>query len=1829
MSYLTEAEIQEINQDSLNALIRITTQWSGDFSLTFVKCNYDKLQKKIIQQLRNYCPVAVEEMILNPYTENLYSTIIQQLDQKKLAGLIIFGLDNLTQLEAVLQATKYVREEFRNLNFPVILWVNNRTLNQLIRSAHDFYNWGTTIEFFATQNELIQLIQKTGDRIYQQVLDYGAGVFLDNPTLGLETGENGCQELETARQELQERGVNIPLELEASLELILGRGSDHAKQEARHHYQRSLELCEQIDDWVRSALLCYHIGLWWRNRAVLNRTEEIDACKHAATYFQQSIELFEQANRPELAAKFINSLAEVLHYLKHWQQLESVANHAIELHQTDSNSFRLARSYGFLAEVKVAYSQYQEAQQLSQKALQLLQTALSTFKSTTKIAQIQIDCERYYHQGWYLFSLAKTQHKLRKNWEAIATLKQAEKQIKPEYDPQLYIAVLQTLHEIYFKQKEYLKAFDIKQYQRQIEQQFRFRAFVGASRLRSHQIIINPALPSPQQSQLITSEMMAWGREKDINQLMERIRRQDHKLTIIYGESGVGKSSILQAGLVPILKSTRIETHRVIPILQQVYVNWKSELSQYLTTALQEITPLASQKWGELDSKPSTLSNSIIDSPPAPKFGREKTQSPPELGDLGGRNHREINTSIENILNQLKQNSNRGLITVIIFDQFEEFFFECQTSEQRQEFYQLIQSCFELPYIKIIFSLRQDYLYHLLECSRLGYLDNILDKNIIYYIGNFSTTEAQAVIQELTEKVQLNLETDLIDQLVKDLGGNLGEIRPIELQVTGTQLETEQIKTLKQYQDLGDQPKQELVEKFIENTVTDCGKEYQQIPQLILYFLTNENNTRPLKTKTELAEELETQPQKLDLVLEILTGSGLLLQIPAKPEDRYQLVHDYLVSFIRHKYQPLSAELQQERLQRKRWQKRSQWFSVIASYLAVVMIFFALYAERERQRANQQTLISHAKESKALSFSENYWDALITSMETIQLVKKIKQQPINQLSQVTDSLRLALHTDKNHKFREFNRLIGHKNVVVNVAFSPVGDSLPSGIGKIIASASHDGTVRLWSIKGELINTLKGHKAQVENVAFSPDGKMLASASHDETVKLWNTEGKLLHTFKGHRNRVFDVAFSPDGKMLASASHDKTIKLWNTEGKLLHTFEGHQQEVGSVAFSPDGKIIASASNSGTVKLWNTEGKLLNTVQENSEKVYSVTFSHDGQTIASAHEDNTVRLWNIQGELIHTLKGHRSRVYDVTFSPNGQIIASASSDNTIKLWSRNGELIQTLTGHKDWVYGVAFSHDGQTIASASWDHTIKLWNTQGKSLVTTFQGHPRHIYSVAFSPDGQTIASASRDSTVKLWNTQGQLLNTLKGHTWRIHDVTFSPVGDSLPSGIGKIIASASHDGTVRLWSIKGELINTLKGHKAQVENVAFSPDGKMLASASHDETVKLWNTEGKLLHTFKGHRNRVFDVAFSPDGKMLASASHDKTVKLWNIQGELLHTFKGHQQEVNSVAFSPDGKIIISGSNDSTVKLWNTKGKLLKTLTGHLSRVYSVAFSPNGEIMASASRDQTVKLWNKKGELIQTLRGDQHWIYGVAFSPNSQIIASASNDGTISLWNFESWENLVNYGCEQLNDYLITYPQELEELEICQTPSRKKIAASAWVKKGENLAQTGDVKAAVDSFRKALNWDPNLQINPKALAKRLSAPAILKNGKILAREGNIKEAIAAYNKAQKIDPNLIISASDWNSLCWQGSIRQLATQVIFACEKAVKLSPKNGDFLDSRGLAKALIGDTQGAIEDFQAFVDWTDNQEKKVQRQEWIKALRAGENPFTDEVLESNSLQSD
>ncbi|AFY32143.1 hypothetical protein [Calothrix sp. PCC 7507] len=1646
------AAIANENQQALQRLIRAIKLSKGQFALILVRCNYGQLREQMLSNLNSLTKdINLRELVLHPATTALHTTIVTELFLNHPAvvtdglpsAVMVFGLESITALEDLLSGINQARDIYAaTFPFPLVLWLQDDVASMLAKLAPDFKSWAaTTIKFELAQEYLIALIRQETESLLAKVLEAGTNRFLSNAALDLAPKSQNRHEIESARNDLL-RLYNVKLEpeLEASLEFVLGR-DEYANDQidkALAHYQRSLILWQKVGSeetgfrglaenievysseppilssspLLRQAVVMFHLGLCYRRMADLNYGADWKYWQNALSWFKQCLEILKTAQRQDLVAKFISSACEMLHRLQAWEDLEELAQEALRLHEMYGNPGQVAQDYGFLAAVAAAESNWLLAHELANKALAIAEL-------TTEVSRQQ--------ESWYLLLLARTQRHLSEWEEAINSLEWAKVVCELQYEPSLYLEILEELRSLYFfERRDYAEAFSLKQEKIQIEHQYGFRAFIGASQLQPQRYRINPVLESqkiPFIPEEVAQEIAAAGRQQDVNRLIERITRADYKLTVIHGPSGVGKSSTLKAGLVPALKGKVIGERIPLPIVLSVYTDWVTALGRSVNHVLSQ----------------AEISVAV-----------------------------ELTPTI--LLEKLRLASERNHTIIIIFDQFEEFFFVSTSPIKKVQFYQFFSECLNIPYVKIILSLREDYLHYLLEFERLskessdGLYDlgvinkNILDKDIRYYLGNFNRTDASRIIHSLTQRSHDELSDELINQLVDDLAAELDEVHPIELQIVGAQLQAENITTLEQYKLCGGSEK--LVERWLEEVIKDCGQENEERSWKLLFELTDEKGTRPLKTKADLSAVLGNTLETIaefdsswEFILEILVGSGLVLREREELGDRYQLVHDYLVEPIRQKNDyGMIAELEKIRSEKTRaevaqqisqeqlnlvLQRRLREARIAGVALAIMASTIAVLwwqADSQRRAAVRQTLRAERSEinvkisaiasaSEALFASNQEFDALLESLRAWRKLNQADRVQADTKMRVVTALQQAVYGVK-----EVNRLEGHRDSVWSVTFSPDG--------QLLASGSLDKDVKLWRPNGTLLQTLTGHSDAVTSVSFSRDGQSLASASLDKTVQIWRKNpitGEFdphpYKTLEGHADWVYSVSFSPDGELLATGSKDATIKLWRQDGSLVKILRGHQGWVNWVTFSPDGQFIASASEDKTVKIWRRDGSLVATLQGHNKGVTAVAFSPNGQILASGSRDKTVKLWqrrNISKDRFNflpykTLLQHTNTVWNLNFSTNGKMLASGSEDNSINVWSVTGALLKKFKGHSDAVVSVAFSPNNQMLASASYDKSVKLWSLDALTL-PILEGHKDRVLSVTWSPDGQMLASGSRDDTVKLWQRnlrkgeiETRLYKTLLGHKDRVTSVSFDPKGEML--------ASASFDKTVKLWRRDGTLINTLKGHNDSVNSVNFSPDGQLLVSASKDKTVKLWNREGKLLKTLVGHQDRVNSASFSPDGQVIASASDDKTVKLWRQDGTLIKTFSPHDSWVLGVSFSPTDQLLATASWDNTVKLWRRDGTFLKTLLkGYSDSVNAVTYSPNGELLAAASFDKSVKLWSREGKLIKTLTGHRGGVFSVSFSPDGKTLASASDDNTIILWNLDV-DDLLLKGCNWVDDYL--------------------------------------------------------------------------------------------------------------------------------------------------------------------------------------------------------------
>jgi len=601
-----------------------------------------------------------------------------------------------------------------------------------------------------------------------------------------------------------------------------------------------------------------------------------------------------------------------------------------------------------------------------------------------------------------------------------------------------------------------------------------------------------------------------------------------------------------------------------------------------------------------------------------------------------------------------------------------------------------------------------------------------------------------------------------------------------------------------------------------------------------------------------------------------------------------------------------------------------------------------------------------------------------------------------------------------HGGRLVMNLTGHEETVRSVVYSPDG--------RLLASGSADGTVRIWNtLTGEeTMAPLQSGDGEVTCVAFAHDGQRVFSGTKGHNVHIWSarTGRTVMAPLRGHSESVWALALSPDGRLVASGSWDKSIRLWDaTTGQAVAVLNGHTYGVLAVAFTSDGHTLASGAQDCTVRFWNVrtyepQGEPL---RGSDGWVTSIAFSPEDQFIAAGFDDSQeIRIWDVTTgtEFGAPLKA-ACAIQRLVFAHDGSYLAS-TGPHGIRFWDwKTGQdVVPALSGHTDFVSALSYSPDGLYIVSASEDHTIRIWDAEhSRTLIEQLPSHNGSVNSVAVSADGSFIVSGSADRTIRLWNSQTaeQILPPLIGHTDLVLCVAIS--------ADNQFIASGSVDHTVRLWNAKtGELIREpLEGHIDWVRAVTFSHDVRWLASASDDKTVGLWALAVNQAPTFRQLQcdYQLFSVAFSSDGQLLAVGDYYGYVILWELATDGGHIVSAkmrvNSSDIKSVCFSPDNSKIAAASDATNIYVWDVETKsLLQTLEGHQGAVRAVAYSADGEWLASGDNDYIVRLWDAStGEAVAVLHGHADTVRSVSFMPDGKSFVSGAQDGTIRLWSVDN------------------------------------------------------------------------------------------------------------------------------------------------------------------------------------------------------------------------------
>jgi WD40 repeat protein len=486
-----------------------------------------------------------------------------------------------------------------------------------------------------------------------------------------------------------------------------------------------------------------------------------------------------------------------------------------------------------------------------------------------------------------------------------------------------------------------------------------------------------------------------------------------------------------------------------------------------------------------------------------------------------------------------------------------------------------------------------------------------------------------------------------------------------------------------------------------------------------------------------------------------------------------------------------------------------------------------------------------------------------------------------------------------------------------------------------------------------------------------------------------------------------------------------------------------------AFSADGRRLATldADAAGfSATIWDTEnGRQIAIIKGHSDTITSIAFNVDGKRVVTACRDRTTRIWDAEtGSQIGILKSPSAEIgfNSAEFSRDSRQIVTTNSDRLARIWNaETGKEIQLFRGHTADVRTATFSPNGRRIVTGSDDLSARVWDTTTGKEIRTLRGHSEEVTGVAFSRDGYRIVTTSRDGSGRVWdaeaaqalgvfrspgalargvfNPDDQQITTASSEVARawsvrpVHDVMVlrsdDPSGSAVFDHGGDRVLVTSF-AAARIWSVEtGRQVIHLPGHF--LAGGAFSPDDRRLVTAGFG-IAEIWSVDtGQRIRVLKGHSGAVRQAVYSPDGRKVATASTDGTARLWDAEtGEELKTFSGHADDLTRVAFDPQGLRVLTASRDRTARLWDaTTGRSILVLE-HSGPVRDASFSPDGRRIVTASED-TVAIWSAETGEEEAALGKLSLPLTAAFSPNGQRILVATYHKTAQLWDLATRQQI--------------------------------------------------------------------------------------------------------------------------------------------------------------------------------------------------------------------------
>src|SRR6201991_2603140 len=569
-------------------------------------------------------------------------------------------------------------------------------------------------------------------------------------------------------------------------------------------------------------------------------------------------------------------------------------------------------------------------------------------------------------------------------------------------------------------------------------------------------------------------------------------------------------------------------------------------------------------------------------------------------------------------------------------------------------------------------------------------------------------------------------------------------------------------------------------------------------------------------------------------------------------------------------------------------------------------------------------------------------------------------------------------------------------------------------------------------KPELI-VQTGHSSSIEALAFSLDGRILASASDDGTVRVWDViNGWELRTLRVREVQRLDF------------SRDLTVLSINSGKSQWDLSTGMQIEEPAKKYPDDFAVAfhglaAHVSATDRFKVVVTDSALRKPSRSvgHPGPIGDFSLSPDDSILATGGWDNCVVLWDAStGKFLNKLGCHTDGVTALAFSADGNTLASGSSDTTIKLWDvRSRTEKRTLLSYVDSAISLAMSPNGKTLVSGGGSEEgrededfIKVWSVKSGQMLTGLSAKLRNVKSLLFSPDDQwLVAQNENEPVLRFWDARTLRERPLEDDEFPIYTTSVYATGKQEREEV-----SYKSDVLLTFNRSGSRLVGARGGYN--------SGGGETTTNIKKRDT-----STGKVIRSFD--IKDLYPLALSRDGTVFAGRvlvsveGENRLIRLWNTQTgrEIPSDFSEREDEYsgflwgptiddpNSAMLSDDGKLFLTsefveGKYQVTAfdvrtarKLWTQSDSFLRAL------------GPDSQMVACQEENGIIIRDLQTGKMLHSLAG----LFGdsIVFSRDGRLLITGGI-GAITLWDVKLGKELASLIALDLKEWVVITPDGL-------------------------------------------------------------------------------------------------------------------------------------------------------------------------------------------------------